>query len=247
MRPAFGAEAMAAHLKLLIAGLKHDRFGASSERGRKRIDPLELERGERVASASEDATAAEAAAGRDKAVSAGRRQPTRAPLPEHLPRRARGHPGARRRPLPRRPACQAGRGHHRAARGCAAPVEGDPDRAGAVLLPLSDAALAVLRAMEPHEPDDGNAFVFPGAAKGKALSSMAMLTLLRRMKRADLTVHGFRSTFRDRCEEATSTPRAVAEAALAHAIGDKVEAAHSRGAAQHATGTRHCGGFVASR
>jgi integrase len=58
---------------------------------------------------------------------------------------------------------------------------------------------------------------------------MAMLMLLRRMGRSDLTVHGFRSAFRDWCEEATSTPHAVAEAALAHTIGDKVEAAYRRG------------------
>ena len=63
---ASGAEAMVAHLKLLIAKLKHDRFGASSERGRKLIDQLELELGELVAAASEDATAAENAAGKDK-------------------------------------------------------------------------------------------------------------------------------------------------------------------------------------
>ncbi|MCC6471115.1 MAG: IS66 family transposase [Alphaproteobacteria bacterium] len=87
---ATGAEAMVAHLKLLIAKLKHDRFGASSERSRKLIDQLELELGELVATASEDATKAENAAGSAKpANSTGttpRRQPTRAPLPEHLPR-----------------------------------------------------------------------------------------------------------------------------------------------------------------
>jgi integrase len=58
---------------------------------------------------------------------------------------------------------------------------------------------------------------------------MAMLMLLRRMGRGDLTTHGFRSAFRDWTEEATSTPHAVAEAALAHTIGDKVEAAYRRG------------------
>ncbi len=86
---ATGAEAMVAHLKLLIAKLKHDRFGASSERSRKLIDQLELELGELVAAASEDATKAETAAGKDKSTNCGispRRQPTRAPLPEHLPR-----------------------------------------------------------------------------------------------------------------------------------------------------------------
>ena len=58
---------------------------------------------------------------------------------------------------------------------------------------------------------------------------MAMLKVLQRMRRADLTAHGFRSSFRDWCEEATSTPHAVAEAALAHAVADKVEAAYRRG------------------
>ncbi len=87
---ATGAEAMVAHLKLLIAKLKHDKFGASSERGRKLIDQLELELGELVAAASEDATKAEEARAKDKASSGTgappRRQPARAPLPEHLPR-----------------------------------------------------------------------------------------------------------------------------------------------------------------
>ena len=87
---ATGAEAMVAHLKLLIAKLKHDRFGASSERSRKLIDQLELELGELVAAASEDATKAENAAGNAKPANGTgttpRRQPARAPLPEHLPR-----------------------------------------------------------------------------------------------------------------------------------------------------------------
>jgi hypothetical protein len=86
---ATGAEAMVAHLKLLIAKLKHDKFGASSERGRKLIDQLELELSELVAAASEDATKAEAAAGKDRSASGGttpRRQPARTSLPDHLPR-----------------------------------------------------------------------------------------------------------------------------------------------------------------
>lgn len=86
---ATGAEAMVAHLKLLIAKLKHDKFGASSERGRKLIDQLELELSELVAAASEDATKAEAAAGKDRSASGGttpRRQPARTSLSDHLPR-----------------------------------------------------------------------------------------------------------------------------------------------------------------
>jgi integrase len=58
---------------------------------------------------------------------------------------------------------------------------------------------------------------------------MALLMTLRRMGRDDLTAHGFRSTFRDWAAERTSYAREVAEAALAHSIGDKVEAAYRRG------------------
>ncbi|MHB0671860.1 transposase domain-containing protein, partial [Roseomonas mucosa] len=60
---AMGAEAMITHLKLVIAKLRHDKFGASSERGRKLLDQLELELGELVATAAEDATRAEDQAG----------------------------------------------------------------------------------------------------------------------------------------------------------------------------------------
>jgi transposase len=87
---AAGAEAMVTHLKLLIARLKRDRFGASSERGRKLIDQLELELGELVTAASEDAAKAENATGRGARGSRPdgppRGQPVRAPLPAHLPR-----------------------------------------------------------------------------------------------------------------------------------------------------------------
>ena len=87
---ASGAEAMVAHLKLLIARLKRDKYGASSERGRKLIDQLELELGELVAAASEDAAKAENAAGKEgrtrRPDSPPRGQPVRAPLPAHLPR-----------------------------------------------------------------------------------------------------------------------------------------------------------------
>jgi transposase len=90
---ASGAEAMVAHLKLLIAKLKRDKFGASSERGCKLIDQLELELGELVAAASEDAAKAESAAGEDargaRPDRPPRTQPVRAPLPAHLPRERR--------------------------------------------------------------------------------------------------------------------------------------------------------------
>jgi integrase len=97
-------------------------------------------------------------------------------------------------------------------------------------VPLSDGALDVLREVAKLATGpDPRAFVFPGGKVGKPLSSMALLMLLRRMERGDLTAHGFRSTFRDWCAEATNYPRAVAEAALAHTLRDKTEAAYQGG------------------
>jgi integrase len=61
------------------------------------------------------------------------------------------------------------------------------------------------------------------------LSNMAMTAVLRRMGRADLTIHGFRSTFPDWAAECTNVPNEVVEMALAHTIRDKVEAACRRG------------------
>jgi integrase len=97
-------------------------------------------------------------------------------------------------------------------------------------VPLSAAALAVLRQAEALRTSKGaDAFVFPGQRPGKGLSVMALAMTLRRMGREDLTVHGFRSTFRDWCAEATNYDRDTAEAALAHTLRDKVEAAYRRG------------------
>ena len=81
---AAGAEAMVAHLKLLIAKLKHDRFGAASERGRKLLDQLELQLEELEATASENATVTAPDGSPVQAFT--RRKPVRAPLPAHLPR-----------------------------------------------------------------------------------------------------------------------------------------------------------------
>jgi integrase len=94
-------------------------------------------------------------------------------------------------------------------------------------VPLSKPALAILRTQ--HQATGGKGFVFPGARPKRPLSNMAMLETLRRMKRHDLTVHGFRSTFRDWAEEQTNFPGSVAEAALGHIVGDKTEAAYRRG------------------
>jgi len=83
---ASGAEAMVAHLKLLIAKLKHDRFGASSERGRKLLDQLELRLEELEAAAAEDEAALEPGKEGLPPRSTTRRKPVRGPLPAHLPR-----------------------------------------------------------------------------------------------------------------------------------------------------------------
>lgn len=97
------------------------------------------------------------------------------------------------------------------------------------LVPLSDRAVELLETL-PREK--GNPHVFPGAAVGRSLSNMAMLQLLRGMPgREGLTVHGFRSTFRDWAGERTNYPREVAEAALAHVLKDKTEAAYRRATA----------------
>jgi integrase len=94
-------------------------------------------------------------------------------------------------------------------------------------VPLTDPALAVLRQM--RKLTGGHGYVFPGLNPKKHLSNNAMLALLERMGRGDITVHGFRSTFRDWTEEQTAFAGSVAEAALAHVVGDKVEAAYRRG------------------
>ena len=101
-------------------------------------------------------------------------------------------------------------------------------------VPLSDAALSVLEKARPlalttDGAPDPAAPVFPGPRRALPMSNMTMLMLLRRMKRDDLTAHGFRSTFSDWAAERTAYPREVVEMALAHAIENKVEAAYRRG------------------
>lgn len=94
-------------------------------------------------------------------------------------------------------------------------------------VPLSPQAVKLLRSLKEQRRDDED-FVFPGRS-GKHLSNMALLALLERMRRDDITVHGFRSTFRDWASESTNYPREVCEMALAHAVGNAVEAAYRRG------------------
>ncbi len=93
-------------------------------------------------------------------------------------------------------------------------------------IPLPTAAVELLGKM-PRLGD----LVFPGTKQNKPLSDMSLTAVLRRMKRNDITVHGFRSSFRDWCSEsvANSFPREVCEHALAHSLPDKIEAAYRRG------------------
>jgi len=93
-------------------------------------------------------------------------------------------------------------------------------------VPLSDAALAVLARVRAASKGD---VIFPSLPNDRPLSNMALLTLLKRMNRADITVHGFRATFRTWAAEQTAFPREVAETALAHVIADDTEAAYQRG------------------
>lgn len=94
-------------------------------------------------------------------------------------------------------------------------------------IPLSDRAMELIKEMLPLKSSDTGP-VFP-SPKGKPLSNMALLAVLKRMERTDLTVHGFRSTFRDWAGETTAYPREVIEHALAHQLKDKAEAAYARG------------------
>ena len=93
-------------------------------------------------------------------------------------------------------------------------------------VPLSDRALEITATVAAADEED---FIFPGGRWRRPLSNMAMLAVLKRMGRGDLTVHGFRSTFRDWAAERTYFPNEVVEMALAHAIDSKTEAAYRRG------------------
>ena len=96
-------------------------------------------------------------------------------------------------------------------------------------VPLSDAAMAILHAMHEDnlKPTD---FVFP-APRGGSLSDMALSQLLKRMEYSHITVHGFRSTFRDWAGEKTQFGREEVEMALAHTVASSVERAYRRGRA----------------
>jgi integrase len=91
-------------------------------------------------------------------------------------------------------------------------------------VPLSDRAVALLRAL----PREGK-YLFAGAKRGQPFGPVAFAQLLRRMGRSDITPHGFRSAFTDWAHEQTAFPKVVIDMALAHTVGDKVEAAYRRG------------------
>jgi integrase len=92
-------------------------------------------------------------------------------------------------------------------------------------VPLSDRAMEIVRKMEELRL---SAFLFPGQKSERPLAHMALVNVLRRAD-VDVTAHGFRSAFRDWCGERTAFPRDVAEAALAHAVGNETERAYRRG------------------
>ncbi len=95
-------------------------------------------------------------------------------------------------------------------------------------VPLSPRALAILDEMRRFGSEPVQ-LVFPGIRTGKPMSDMTLGAVLKRMGRHDLTVHGFRSSFRDWAAEATSFSHEVCEQALAHTLANKVEAAYRRG------------------
>jgi len=93
-------------------------------------------------------------------------------------------------------------------------------------VPLSDPALALLKAMQVIRHSD---YVFPGNRRGRPVGVVTPVRLAKQAAGADITVHGLRSTFRDWAAERTNFPREVAEMALAHTIPSAVEKAYRRG------------------
>ncbi len=91
-------------------------------------------------------------------------------------------------------------------------------------VPLTDEMLAIIEPLKAME----SKYVFEGQKRHQPLSNMSMLMLLRRMQVEGVTVHGFRSTFRDWAAEEANAPREVAEKSLAHSVGSDVERAYAR-------------------
>lgn len=95
-------------------------------------------------------------------------------------------------------------------------------------VPLPSRAMEILEHMKARQL---SVYLFPGQSERRPLSNMAMAAVLRRLNADEFTVHGFRSSFRDWAGDTTAFPRDVAEMALAHKVGDKVELAYRRGSA----------------
>lgn len=93
-------------------------------------------------------------------------------------------------------------------------------------VPLSGRAIAIIKQLEKSKTGD---FVFVGKARNRPLSNMSMAMILRRMKVENVTVHGFRSSFRDWAGNVSNFSRETIEQALAHRIGDRTEQAYRRG------------------
>ena len=91
-------------------------------------------------------------------------------------------------------------------------------------IPLTSEMLAIIEPLKAVNSE----VVFEGQKRHRPMSNMAMLMLLRRMKIEEVTVHGFRSTFKDWVSENTSAPREIAEMSLAHKVGSDVERAYAR-------------------
>lgn len=105
-------------------------------------------------------------------------------------------------------------------------VAADRMKAGRVhRVPLAQRPLDIARSLQQSNTSE---FVFAGSRKDRPLSSHAILMLMRRMQMEQYTPHGFRSSFRDWCGEQTAFPREIAEAALAHVVGDETERAYRR-------------------
>ena len=106
-------------------------------------------------------------------------------------------------------------------------IPGERMKAGvAHRIPLSPRGEEILTRAQVLSDD--SPYVFPGRRRARPLSNMTFLMTLRRMRRNDVTTHGFRSSFRDWAAECTHVPRTVCEAALTHALRDKFEAAYFR-------------------
>lgn len=117
-------------------------------------------------------------------------------------------------------------------------------------VPLTDRALEILKLVRQLQPADvaADSYIFPGQKKDRPLSDMSLSAVVRRLIDGEVTVHGFRSSFRDWAGDCTHFPREVCEAALAHMTGNAVEQAYRRGSALDkrrelmAAWSTHCNG-----